>query len=286
MKSALQNWIVIGACFAAAPAQAAAVSLTSSNRDTTIFKAGTTNSAGGQTQMYVGTNGNSGSADRGLVSFDLSGIPSTAIVQSVQLNLTLSQVAGGGQGGADPTPRELDLHLLSAGWGEGTVSTGGGQGSAANSGDATWSDRSFSSTSPVAWTTAGGDFSASISGAQLINNVVNTTFTWDSTATTLNGGSTTLANSNPVNNSQMVSDVQGWVSHPATNFGWILINTEEIAAKTFRAFFAREASTMKPSLTITYVPEPNSFAIMLVGSLGFGVLIWRRKGKGNGSRSF
>jgi hypothetical protein len=263
------------ACLATAAAHAAVVTVSSSNRDTTIFQGSSGNSGGGQTQMYAGTNGNGDSGDRALLSFDLTGVPA-GTVQSVTLSLNLSQVAGGGMTGTDPTPHEIDLFALARSWGEGTVNTGGGQGAAANAGDATWSNSASPST---AWTTAGGDHAAAISGAQLVGNVTGTIITWNSTATTLIGGATTLSNGSAVNNSQMVADVQSWLSHPATNFGWELINTDEVDAKTFRAFSSRESTTasLRPLLTITLVPEPGTLTIMACGAVGLAGVGLRRR---------
>jgi hypothetical protein len=261
------GWIIGLAAFAApATSSATSVTITPSNHDTTIFKAGTSNSAGGQTLFYAGTNGNTGSAARSLLSFNLSSIPTSAVIQSVKLSLTLGQVAGGGLGGSDPTPRELDLRQVSDSWGEGTVSTGGGQGAAANAGDATWNARSFGSTN---WTAAGGDFSSSVSGAQLINNTTGVVYNWDSTATTLDDGST------PANNSRMVSDVQSWVTNPGNNNGWILINTDETDLRTFRAFFSRENASSQPSLTITYVPEPGTLSLLAVAGVALALFVGR-----------
>jgi hypothetical protein len=262
------TWLV------ASDALAGSVTIASSDRDTTIFTPGTGNSGGGQNQMYAGTSGTANSADRALFHFDVAdNLPSGVTIQSVTLSLTLSQVAGGGTGGGDPTPREIDLHRLSSNWGEGTVSTGGGKGDLANAGDATWIN-AFSPSTP--WSTPtntpGGNFSAAASGAQVVNNVVNTVFTWDSTATTLNGGG-------PTDNSKMVADVQSWLNSPLTNFGWILNNTNEADSKTFRAFFTREAAAnVRPQLTIAWaVPEPASSALMAFAAVALAVLVLRRK---------
>jgi hypothetical protein len=255
-------------------ALAGSVTITSSDRDTTIFTPGTGNSGGGQSQMYAGTGGTANSADRALVHFDVAdNVPSGVTVQSVTLSLTLSQVAGGGMGAGDSTPREIDLHQLSSNWGEGTVSNGGGQGGLANAGDATWIN-AFAPSTP--WSTPtntpGGKFAAAASGAQVVNNVVNTVFAWDSTVTTLNGGGAT-------DNSKMVADVQSWLNSPLTNFGWILNNTDETDSRTFRAFFTREAAaSVRPQLTITFaVPEPATGALMVFAAAALTVFALRRK---------
>ncbi len=269
MRHVLRTLVVFGACLATAPSQATTVSLTGSNHDTTIFSGGTTNSLGAGVGMFVGTDANGAlGVKRALVSFDVAhNVPSGSIIQTVTLTLTLGQVAGAGPTftGGDTTPREIDLHKVTASWGEGTTGQGNpitldGHGFAAGDGDATWADRAFSATTPLAWNTAGGDFSSTISGSQIIGNPHNNTtqFTWSGPG--------------------MVADVQSWLNSGDTNnFGWILVNTDETDSKTFRAFFTRESSTLQPSLTIIYVPEPTSLGMMVLGTLGFGAVAWRRK---------
>src|SRR5690242_17962866 len=110
---------------------AATVSI-SASKDTTIFQNNVTNSAGGQTQFYSGTNSTS-SPRRALIAFDIAAnTPAGATISAASLTLTLSQVGGGGGGGSSAT---IGLHEVPAAWGEGSVSAGGGQGSAAGPGD-------------------------------------------------------------------------------------------------------------------------------------------------------
>ncbi len=266
--------LLIVACAVSVPAYAASVTITS-NHDTTMFKANGSNSLGAGIGMYAGTDGNGAAGShRALVSFDIAGsVPAGSTITGVSLGLTLGAVAGGSApGSGDATPREIDLHRVTTAWGEGTAGVGGtqiggtGQGFAASTGDATWTDSAFPST---AWATpgGGGDFSGTVSASQIVGNPPNftTQFTWGSTAS-------------------MISDVQSWLNTPATNFGWVLINTDETDAKTFRAFFTREAATVPsqaafvPALTITYVPvpEPATVTTLLLGFLGFAFVCWRR----------
>ena len=216
-------------------------------RDTTIFQNNPNNSAGGQTQFYSGTN-TAISPRRGLVSFDIaSNVPAGATITSVDLTLTLSAVAGSGMGSGSGSPT-IELHDLTKDWGEGTVSAGSGQGAAAGSGDATWNSSMNGSAS---WTNPGGDFSPTASATlSIVGTTLDVSYTWLSTP-------------------QLKADVQGWLDHPATNFGWLLLNTSESVAQTFRAFYSREATTagFRPMLVVNYtVPEPSTFALLAFGS--------------------
>jgi hypothetical protein len=178
------------------------------------------------------------------------------VIQNVQLNLVLGSVAGGAAGGG-PATVNVDLHKLVANWGEGTSqlqspptdSLGGqGQGVAASMGDATWSSN-FHLVSP--WTNAGGDFDPAASASASIGNAVNSTYSWMSTA-------------------QLVSDVQAWLDDPSSNFGWALLNTDEMTANTGRTFYSRDVATtaFHPQLDVTYqvVPEPATAMLSLLGA--------------------
>lgn len=235
-------------------------------KDTTIFQNNVNNSDGAGPGMFGGTNGMD-SPRRGLIEFDISGnIPSGSTITSVQLTLFLGQVAG-----TDATPRTIGLFKLADDWGEGTTGAGQmiggtGQGFAANPGDATWNARFFSGT---LWATPGGDHAAAASATATVNSVLNAPNTWLST---------------PV----LVSDVQGWLNAPSSNFGWELINQDETTATDFRAFFTREfsGSTLRPRLQITFdapatVPEPTSMLLLPLGmfALALGARARRRKSR-------
>jgi hypothetical protein len=228
------------------------------SQDTTIFQNNVNNSLGGAPGLYAGTNSNTNpfSPRRALIQFDVaSAIPAGSTINSVQLTLTYGFFAG--PPGAGATLMNIDLHRVTASWGEGTVTggiglTGIGQGFAAAPGDATWSSRFFGSQS---WTNPGGDFVGTISASQLVGSAtMDVPFTWGSTA-------------------QMVADVQGWLDTPSSNHGWILRGPEE-AVQTGRIFYSREATNpaFRPTLTITYtpVPEPSAIALAAVAIVLLG----------------
>lgn len=241
------------------------------SKDNSIFENFPTNSAGGTAGIYVGGTATR-SPRRGLVAFDVAGsVPAGATITSAQLTLYLALGSGNSV--------VIELHKLLADWGEGTAGSDldsvhfGGAGFQASAGDATWNQRFFGSTN---WTNPGadGDFNATASGAAFIGlpniDVANPTpFSWFSTAS-------------------LVSDVQSWLDDPATNFGWILINTGEAVQGSARAFFSRSATLdtagfplqhdVHPALTITYsldVPEPALGGLLAIAAL-FAAGRWSR----------
>jgi hypothetical protein len=247
--------VVVTAVILSAPADAAIITL-DSIKDASIFKNNTDNSNGAGPGIFAGDNGMD-SPRRGLIEFNIAGsIPAGSTITGVQLTLFLGQVAG-----TDSTPRTIGLFDLLADWGEGTTGAGGtiggtGQGFPANPGDATWNARFFSGT---LWGTPGGDHKATASATLSVNSVINAPFTWLSTPA-------------------FVGDVQGWLNNPATNFGWELINLDEVTTTDFRAFYTREESdpTLRPQLQVTFTapvaaPEPANMVSFPLGMIGLVV---------------
>ena len=225
--------------------RAASASIVAS-KDNSIFANNVDNSNGGGAGIFVGTTNmmQSDSLRRGLIEFDIaSAVPSGATITAVNLTMYLGQASG-----ASGT-QTIDLHRLTADWGEGTAGnfttsiSGTGTGSPAAAGDATWNQRFYQQTD---WTAPGavGDFVSGISGSADVAATVDTPYTWLSTPT-------------------MVSDVQSWLNQPNTNDGWILINHNEGVQQTVKAFYSRDATEKNsveeplpaawhPTLDITY----------------------------------
>jgi hypothetical protein len=201
---------------------------------------------------FAGMTGNA-TKRRAVFLFDLSGIPSGSIVQSANLKLTMDRAA------AFSGARPMTLHNVQASWGEGASRfndpfSGGGQGVPAQTNDATWLHRFFSST---LWSQAGGDFDAAVLATTNVADVAGV-YQWSSTP-------------------GMVASVQAWLNTPSTNFGWILVG-DEATTPSARRFWTREAAAdaNRPHLIITYdklsatgpsaatalrfeVPSPNPF---------------------------
>jgi hypothetical protein len=230
----------------------------SASKDNTIFQNSTGNSSGGAAALFSGAVAASqnGSPRRALIAFDVAAsVPAGATIDSAQLTLTLALTGG-------PGTRTIGLHRLTADWGEGTAGSsnpspiGSGGGYAAAAGDATWTARFFGSS---LWTNPGanGDFNATASASAAIGATTETAYSWLSTPA-------------------MVSDIQSWLDNPATNFGWAMINTNEVTLATVKAFYSRSATedtggnplslSARPSLTINYtIPEPATAVLLLFG---------------------
>lgn len=254
MKTALNSVATTAALlfFGAVASASANVVVIGSSADTTIYANNVNNSSGGAAVMFSGTDGNA-SVKRALVEFDLSSsVPAGSTITDIQLTLFLGQVAGN----LTNTTATIGLHRLTADWGEGTNGagtpiSGGGQGFPALEGDATWANRFFSSNSPVPWVNAGGDFISASSAETIVGAATNSGYTWIST-------------------SALVTDVQGWVDDPSSNFGWLLQNNDEVSIRTFRAFYTREEtnSSLQPQLQITFAP-PGTTAHFKHASAGW-----------------
>ena len=201
------------------------VTLTAS-RDTTIFESGTGALSNGKgTGLFAGKI-RTGPIRRALIQFDVAGaIPSGATINAVTLAITVTRATSGS--------RNMDLHRLTANWGEGASLAGGngGQGGGAQSGDATWLHSSFDGNQ---WGSAGGDFSGTQSAVTSISGPG--AYTWTSTA-------------------NMVADVQFWLDNQSNDFGSIILG-DEGSQRTGKGFASREHGTASshPQLTIAYTP--------------------------------
>jgi hypothetical protein len=201
-------------------------------QDNTIFSENGALSDG-RGYLYTGRTGiNSGSSDlrRALLAFNVAVIPPEAQIQSAELRLKVAKVGPAGTG------KTLTLQRLTETWGEGSsVNPSGGTGAAAAAGDATWTQRFFNTS---AWSTAGGAFQAAVSSS-----------------TPAATGLITFPSS-----AQMIADVQGWLSAPATNAGWI-VRTDEATDGTACQFDSLQLGTTIPRLQVVYDtgPQPTPF---------------------------
>jgi len=235
------------------PLSAATISL-GSVADTSLYQNKPDFNLGGTT-LVAGTN-QQVSRSRGLFRFDLSSVPTDAVVTGVEVQLYCTRQPDPDQHGG-PVPSDFSLHRLWVGWGEGAGS--GTTGSVAMVGDATWNERHYLGTS---WDTpgglSGGDFASNPSATTAVGNVG--LYAW---------GSST----------ELIDDVQSWLAAPSSNFGFILVNQSEGTSGSARRFASREQPgglIPAPKLIITYstIPEPS-----VAGWIWLGIIAasFRRK---------
>ncbi len=213
-----------GSIYKIVPASAATTITTALEpvKDNTIFSESP--NSNGQGFLFAGRIA-SGFFRRALLAFDAGQLPPSALVHSASLALDMNK----GVGSSFP----FTLRRLLEDWGEGASNSGdpGGQGVPAQSGDATWTNRFFPG---IAWTTAGGRFSSSISATTNVG--FEAVYTWTSAA--------------------LAADVQGWHDNPSVNFGWIL-SGDETATSAKRFSSGEDAvAALRPQLTVSYTVAP------------------------------
>jgi hypothetical protein len=220
-------WIAIASLCLGSPAALAAMMTFTPSKDNSLFEdADGALSGGASAAIFVGRLGSNGGmlARRGAIAFDLSSIPSNAVVSDVSMTLSLVRGNGG--------DKSIELHRLTKDWGEGT-SIGGPQGAPSTANDVTWLHTFYNT---AMWTNPGGDFDADLSSAHLAGS--SGTITWTATP-------------------KMLADAQGWVQNSASNFGWIMIG-DEVGTSTAKELGSKEGFAGAPSLSVTFsVPEPG-----------------------------
>jgi uncharacterized repeat protein (TIGR01451 family) len=200
-------------------------------RDNTLYEDPTGSISNGSGQhFFVGRNQQASNfRRRGVIAFDVAGsdIPPGSTIVSAVLSLNMSRTI--------VSTRTIELHRLSANWGEGASDSTSnndaeGQGASAALNDATWLHTFFNSSF---WSTAGGDFSGTASASTPVN--AEGIYEWGST-------------------SQMVADVQDWLDNPGNNFGWLLLGDEnQLSAKRFDSK-DNPITGNRPQLMIEYLP--------------------------------
>jgi len=224
--------IALGCCLVTVDARADTVTL-KAFEDTTISEKSLEFSLGSDTTLDSGTTGPSDGfkKNRALLKFDLSGIPTNAVITSAALTLTLVTTP-------NTTNLWFSLHKVLLDWTESA---------------ATWTNR-LSPSAP--WNAPGGlsslDYASSVTQSNLIVAAV------------------LPATSTFASNASMVNDVQDWTSNPANNFGWILLCEVEDLERSVRKFASSERTTTNQSpsllvefsvpaspLTLTVLPATN-----------------------------
>lgn len=238
------------ACLAvsALPVRASVITI-SPTKDGTLYHDDTGETANGSGfHLFAGATV-FGDVRRAVMAFDIAGnVPAGSTINSVSLTMNMSRC-----GPTCGTPVAMDLHALIADWGEGASVASGQEGIPvqAEAGDATWIYNFYADTT---WANPGGDFSPTISASQIISGVGS--YSWNST-------------------SQMVADVQSWLTSPASNFGWLMEGGEDITT-TAKRFDSRESSS-GPRLTINYSPVPEPSTILFVSAGMIALARFRRR---------
>lgn len=224
---------LISACIPPIPVVAESITLEPS-RDNTIYEQSALSNGQGNYLFAGQTAGrNNNALRRALLQFDVADqVPPGAVIKSATLSLSMNRTIVG--------PQPMTVHKLTSDWGEGASDASGqeGRGTQAQTGDATWTDAFFPSQS---WTNPGGDFVAAPSATE---NVA--------------GGTTSSPISYSWSSAQLVTDVQGWIDSPETNFGWILLGNE--TETSTKRFYSREhaVANERPQLSISYsLPSPG-----------------------------
>ncbi len=230
-----------------APASASEA-LLGATRDTTLYAESGNESNGSGIHFFSGTNG-MGQNRRGLVYFDIAGsVPPGSTITGVELRLYMSKTNAGAH--------DIRLHRVLANWGQGTSNAGSGEGGGAPAAtnDATWTRRFYPGTS---WTNVGADFDPAVVASQSVDQIGY--YTWSGAG--------------------LVAGVQAMLDTPATNFGWLLKNDNELDQPTAKRFDTRENAdpTLRPSLRVLFDPpctaSASNFCVGAQNSTGVGASI-------------
>jgi hypothetical protein len=195
-------------------------------KDSTLIEspAGSLSNGSGPAIFAGRISSSSNSARRALIAFDVAAqIPPGSAVTKATLWLGLSATNAG------PVP--VSLHRVLADWGEGASTASGGGGAPSVPGDSTWLHRFYDK---VFWGQPGGDYDPVPRAGALIDQPG--FYSWGSTQ-------------------EMVADVQSWLDHPETAYGWLLVG-DETRPTTVKRFDSREHpdSANRPLLEVVYVP--------------------------------
>jgi len=185
------------------------------------------NGSGGS--LVAGCIATSGYYRRALVKFSMPTLPSGYVIDSVTLQLYAAKNAQN-----NTASRSFYIYKLTSPWGEGaSVASTPGSGTGAKTGDATWIRTFYNA---VSWTTAGGDYSSTLSA----------------TSNTITAAPATVSFKS--SRGQMKTDVTNWLLSPSTNYGWIIKGNETttLQASEFASFQTTLGSTYKPTLIIYY----------------------------------
>lgn len=234
LGTAATRVLLLALAFCAIPAGAVSITMLPS-ADTSLIEIAPTNNNGGQAWLLSGKIQNDVYRVRALMKFDFSALPTNAIVLSAMATVEVTRQPGDGLANAP-----FGLYRMLRPWGEGdkVATTVPGQGLPATEGEATWRHALFPTNE---WTLPGGapgvDFADAESSFQFIYDVGQSPYRFESTP-------------------ELVTDVQGWVTNPQSNYGWMLLCDDEVTIFTARRFGSREDPDAPPRLEVQYLVPP------------------------------
>ena len=193
------------------------VTVLPSIKDNSMFSESGSESLGAG-KLFTGQNCQ-GNNRRALIEFDLTSIPTDAVVTSVSLNL-------GAENSGNNSDGVIEIFGVTRAWGEG-FSSGSGNGGPAVAPDATWTDAMFGT---VSWDTPGGDFDPALLSSRFTTEN-NQTINFPSSA-------------------NFITQAQNWINDPSSNYGIIVIGVETQTCAAYR-FGARDIGTV-PELVVTW----------------------------------
>ena len=207
-----------------------------SQETTTLRADNPTWNAGARNQFLVGRIGTTSSATRGLLSFDLTGIPSGTLIESAQLELTTSNEAGSG------SVSQLELRTLTTDFTEGS-----GSGLSATPADpntnsgANWQRRS-DATANLTWTNPGGSLGTTVL----------------STLPGYNASTATSSSKTFPSSPEFVAATQAALATGRLNLSVVSPLTEALAAANFTRIHSDDALTesQRPQLRLLAVLNP------------------------------
>jgi len=218
--------------------------------DTALSENWSGNNFGGMPFAMSGTTQNF-TANRALFRFDPSdALPRGAVITSASLSLEVTREPEDGYNISD-----FGVHRVLRSWSEGDNVTPAGSpspasGAPADSGEATWN---FRHALLEPWGAPGGqagvDYVAAASASTTVYGVGDSPYVFSSQG--------------------MVDDVQFWLAHPESNFGWMLVSQAESLDFTARRFGTREDPLNIPTLNVDFdmAPEPSPLTLSLLACL-------------------
>lgn len=188
-------------------------------QDTTIFSVNTIGNSGAADGIRAGKNGQ-GENRRILIRFDVSAIPTQAMIVDTTLEMFVTDIPGNTAGMTTHS-----LHRVLQDWVEGTGTNMNGE---TVSGAVTWN---AAKEGIEAWHSPGGTYEIAVSAQAVVPSVLQAAAVWSDV--------------------RMIADVQDWINGTTENYGWIIIG-DESAARSVRGYASSEIADLAPVLHIAF----------------------------------